>query len=193
MGKNVFILNGHQKWEGAPGQLNRTLVDHACEVLEAKGYMVRSFHVDDVWDIETEIANMVWADYVIFQFPVYWFSVPWRMKQYIDEIYMGGRGQIFQDDGRTRTDPSKKYGTGGLLQGRKYMLSATWNAPEEAFNQPGQLFDGKGVDDAFFWLHKAQAFVGMERLPTFACYNVKKEPDIDSILSAWKAHLGASF
>lgn len=41
--------------------------------------------------------------------------------------------QHLVDDGCTRDDPSKQYGTGGKMQGKQYMLSLTWNAPQEAF------------------------------------------------------------
>ncbi|MHA1544922.1 MAG: NAD(P)H-dependent oxidoreductase, partial [Alphaproteobacteria bacterium] len=77
MSGKVLIVNGHQKWEISPGRLNRTLVERANEILGAKGYEIRNTHIEDDWDVGTEIANMVWADAVIFQFPVYWFGVPW--------------------------------------------------------------------------------------------------------------------
>jgi modulator of drug activity B len=47
------------------------------------------------------------------------------MKKFIDEVYMLGRGKIFEGDGRTRSDPARRYGTGGLMAGRTYMLSTT--------------------------------------------------------------------
>ncbi len=193
MSGKVFIINGHQKWEISPGRLNRTLVDRANEILSTKGYEISNTHIEEDWDVEAEIGNMVWADIVLFQFPVYWFGVPWGLKKYIDEVYMHGRGRIFLDDGRTRKDVNKKYGTGGLLQERRYMLSTTWNAPEVALNEPGQLFEGKGVDGVFLWLHKAQEFVGMKRLPTFSCFDVRKNPDIERDLKRWAAHLEANF
>ena len=193
MGKNVFIVNGHQKWDMSPGRLNRTLVERADDVLSAKGYEVRLTHIDDDWVVGAEIDNMVWADFVIFQFPVYWFGVPWGLKKYLDEVYMFGRGKIFLDDGRTRKDPSRKYGTGGLLQGRSYMVSTTWNAPEVAMSDPEQLFEGKGVDGVFLGFHKVQEFVGMTKLPSFTCYDVLKNPDIEDDFERWGAHLEANF
>ncbi len=36
------------------------------------------------------------------------------------------------------------------MQGKKYMLSLTWNAPEKSFGNKDQgLFEGKTVDDVF--------------------------------------------
>ena len=85
---------------------------------------------DSDWDVQEEIDKFVWADDIIFQFPVYWFCVHWGMKKYIDEVYMIGRGRIFAGDGRTRSDAAKQCGSGGLLAPRRYMLSTTWNAKQ---------------------------------------------------------------
>ncbi len=180
MEKNAFVINGHQYWEMSPGKLNRALAEFAGKQLEGKGYSVRMRHIDDGYNVADEIDTMVWANVVIFQFPVYWFHMPWGMKKYIDEVYMNGRGKIFDGDGRTRTDPSRKYGSGGRMMGRKSMLSTTWNAPVEAFGDKSELFDGKGVDDVFFAFHKAQKFVGFESLPSFSCHDVLTHPDLDA-------------
>ena len=37
-----------------------------------------------------------------------------------------------------QTDPTKQYGSGGKLQGRKFMICATWNASAEAFDNSAQ-------------------------------------------------------
>ncbi|VFS38584.1 modulator of drug activity B [Escherichia coli] len=55
-------------------------------------------------------------------------GAPWTVKKYIDDVFTEGHGTLYASDGRTRKDPSKKYGSGGLVQGKKYMLSLTWNA-----------------------------------------------------------------
>jgi len=84
------------------------------------------------------------------------------------------------DDGRTRKDPSKQYGTGGKMQGKKYMLSLTWNAPKEAFDDEEQyLFKGKSVDNVFIGYTTAYKFCGVEIMPSFSCQNVVKEPSFE--------------
>lgn len=190
MGSNVLIINGHQHWDVAPGRLNRTLVETAKAHLEAKRHAVKTSRVEDAYVVGEEVEKILWADAVIFQVPVYWMSVPWRCKQYIDEVYFGGYGRLFNDDGR---GAGGKYGSGGMLKGRKYMLSTTWNAPLEAFTDPAQFFEAKGVDGVFFHFHKAQRFLGMEPLPTFSCHDVMKAPDVPGCLERLAAHLDAHF
>jgi modulator of drug activity B len=53
------------------------------------------------------------------------------------------QGGLARGDGRTRQDPSRRYGMGGKMQGKKFMICATWNAPREAFDNPnGVLYAG---------------------------------------------------
>jgi modulator of drug activity B len=88
---------------------------------------------------------------------------------------------------------SQKYGSGGLLQGEHYMISATWNAPQQAFDDPADFFEGKGVDAVYFPFHKANAFLGMKALPTFLCVDVMKRPSIEDDIKRYEAHLGKVF
>ena len=48
------------------------------------------------------------------------------------------------------------------------MISATWNAPQQAFDDPADFFEAKGVDAVYFPFHKANQFLGMTGLPTFS-------------------------
>jgi len=73
------------------------------------------------------------------------------------------------------------------------MLSTTWNAPLEAFGDTNQFFDNKDVDGVFFAFHKAQQFIGLEKLPTFNCHDVKKNPEINNDLKRYTEHLDNIF
>ena len=45
-------------------------------------------------------------------------GAPWTVKKYIDDVFTEGHGTLYASDGRTRKDPSKKYGSGGLVQAK---------------------------------------------------------------------------
>ncbi|MGO2055411.1 MAG: NAD(P)H-dependent oxidoreductase, partial [Halomonadaceae bacterium] len=113
----------------------------------------------------------------------------WIVKRYIDEVLTEGHGSLYASDGRSRQDPTKQYGSGGLLQGRRYMLSLTWNAPLEAFDEPDNFFEGRGVDGVYFPFHKSQEFIGLAALPTFIANDVMKMPDVDRDKAAYRNHL----
>ncbi len=192
---NILIINAHQRYEGfAEGKLNQTLVDAAAKQLTDGGHHVDTSIVDSGYDVGGELQKFQWADAVIVQTPVYWMSVPYTFKKYIDEIFTTGIGEVLcKDDGRTRSDLSKKYGSGGLLHGKKYMISTTWNAPLEAFEDPEQFFEGRGVDGIFMWLHKCFQFFDMTALETFSCFDVLKNADIEGDLARWEKHLETAF
>ena len=193
--KNVFIINAHEAYSFSEGKLNATLVDKAKTNLIQKGYDVRITTMKDDYDIEQELANHQWADALILQSPVNWMEVPWSFKRYMDYVYSAGMGgQLCEGDGRSRQDPSKQYGTGGMLTNTKYMLSLTLNAPKEAFDDPNQwLFEGKGVDDLFWPMHLNFKFFGMQPIETFACFDVMKNPDIENDFIRFETHLNKYF
>ena len=191
----VLLINGHQRYEGfAEGKLNQTIIDATEKQLTTTGHEVKTTIVESGYEVAEELGKYQWADAVFVQTPVYWMSVPYLFKKYIDEVYTAGIGEVLcKDDGRTRSDLSRKYGSGGLLNGKKYMLSTTWNAPLEAFEDPNQFFEGKGVDGVFMWLHKNFQFFGMEPLPTFSCHDVLKNAAVESDLRRLQKHLTSAF
>lgn len=188
---NVFVINAHQPSEFAAGKLNGALADMAEEFFADKGWVVRMVASAEPYDIAEQLANHRWADLLVLQSPVNWMGLPWGFKKYMDEVYTAGmNGELCAGDGRSRSDLSLQYGSGGTLSGRKYMLSLTFNAPAEAFDDTEQfLFQGKGVDDLFFPAHMNFRFFGMEPVETFACFDVVKKPQIEADFERFEAHL----
>jgi len=191
--KNVLLINAHQHYEGiSSGQLNRTLLGVIKDEMEKRGFTVQQTDIEQGYEIDGEVQKHVWADLIILQSPVYWFGTPWIYKKYVDEVFTAGMIQqaFITGDGRTRHDPSKQYGSGGVMQGKKYMISLTWNAPRDAFGNIGQdLFQGKTVDDVFVANTSNYKFCGVEILPSFSCFDVLKEPDIEGDIQRLRKHL----
>lgn len=188
--KKALIINAHQKYEDyAEGKLNQTMVDVMTKELEAGGWEVKTTYIEKGYNPVEEVEKHAWADLIITQSPVYWFGNPWIYKKYIDEVFNTGLFQqkLLVDDGRTQNDLSKQYGTGGKMQGKKYMLSLTWNAPEEAFGNEDQfLYEGKTVDEVLIANTAVYKFCGAEILPSFSCFNVLKNPQVDKDVTALK-------
>lgn len=191
--KKALIIHSHQVWEGiSSGGLNKSMGNVIQEEFESREFEVRHTHIEQGYDIDTEIENHIWADVIILQSPVFWFGMPWIYKKYVDEIFTAGmkKGGLITGDGRTRENPLGQYGTGGLLQGRKYMLSLTWNAPAAAFNDPNQfLFADRSVDELFIMNTANYKFCGMEILPSFSCHDVIKAPTIENDIARMRKHL----
>ncbi|GBR53786.1 oxidoreductase [Neokomagataea thailandica NBRC 106555] len=191
--KNIVILNGGKTFAHSRGALNDTLTSTAQNDLSLNGLDVRVVKIDEGYDVTEQVALFQWADVVIYQMPGWWMGAPWTVKKYMDEVFTAGHSKLYANDGRSRAHPERTYGSGGLLSGKYYMLSLTWNAPEEAFSDPAQFFGGQGVDAVYLPVHKANQFLGMSPLPTFLATDVIKAPDIDNTLRLFRAHLASVF
>ncbi len=193
--KNVFVINGHHPYPFAEGRLNRTLVELARRHLAERNYEVQTTEVSRGWDVEAEIGRHQWADAVLLQFPVNWMGTPWILKKYMDEVYTAGMdGRLCKGDGRDGPGKAHQYGLGGSLSNKYYMLSLTFNAPRDSFENPAApFFDGRSVDDLVYPVHQTLKFFGLKRLPTFSAHDVLKSPDVDSYFAGYRAHLERLF
>lgn len=191
---NVLLINAHLNYPGwSEGTLNSTMTDIAKSFYADGGHTVTETYIERGYDPEEEVQKHVDADLVILQTPINWFSAPWTYKKYVDEVFNSGLHSktLLDNDGRTRSDPSRQYGTGGHMQGKKFMVAATWNAPKESFNNPsGVLFEGKGTDDLLLHITSNYKFTGFDILPNFGVYDIfKEDADIADALDGYVDHL----
>ncbi|MBV5321630.1 MAG: NAD(P)H-dependent oxidoreductase [Sulfuricurvum sp.] len=190
--KRVLLLNLHQKYEGiANGNLTRALLKEAKAFFSTNGYEIQETTIEEGYDIAEELEKFKWADLFFVQSPVYWMGLPWLGKKYIDEIFSAGVNTVtYSSDGRSRTDPSKTYGSGGLMEGKHYMLSFTYNCPVSEFDNPKGFFDGLSLDEANIALHKTFQFCGVKPYPSYSVHDIyKSEFNIDSAIKALENHL----
>lgn len=188
--KNVFIINGHQKYPFSEGKLNASYTNKAQDYFKSLGYETQITTMEDDYNAEDEVKKFQWADLVFFQTPLNWMGITWSFKKYIDEVFsVGMMGSMSQGDGRSAEAPKQNYGLGGLLKGQ-YMISVTANAPSEAFNNPQEhFFNGISEDDLLLPMHLNFKWFGLEKLPTFMAYDVIKNPEIESDFKRFDAHL----
>ena len=193
MSKKVLILNGHQYYDVvARGELTQAYINKANDFFLKNGFEVKHTNIEKGYTIEEECEKFEWADYVLFQHPVYWMGVPWIAKKYFDETFTQGRH--YSSDGRSRSDASKLYGSGGLLTGKKYMLSLTYNCPESAFDNKNSLFDGLSLDEAQIAVHKTFQFCGLKPLETYAVHDIfKGDLDLNAELEKFEKVLTKNF
>ncbi len=189
----VLLINTHLNYPGwSEGKLNLTFMECAKTFFGERGHPVIETFVERGYQPDEEVQKHLTADLVILQTPVNWFGAPWIYKKYVDEVFNAALATklLLEGDGRTRSDPSKQYGTGGKMQGRKFMVSATWNAPRETFDNPASyLYGGKGVADLFLAITSNYKFCGYDILPAFGVFDIYKNPDIPRSLEEYRRHL----
>lgn len=178
----VFIINAGirlpQTNNSVLGTLSKHLVSTARNAFKDAGHNVIETDLNEAWTLEEELEKVLASNLILLQTPIWAMSTPWQYTKWQDEVLT--HSKVCGTDGRTRTDPSKKYGTGGFLTDKKYWLSTTWNAPHSALYDPGNFFDARGIEEVLMPLHKQFAYMGIKCLQsTFAIFDVYKNPQIE--------------
>lgn len=179
----VLIIDGADPRTYARGEFNGAMADTAKSLLEPH-FDVLTTRASAGYEVAEEIAKFKAADVVIYQYPIFWFMVPALLKKYMDDVFA-------YDEFFTYTDGP--YGSGGLMHGKHVMLSTTWNAPEQAFNDADAFFDGMEPSEAILAMRKAHQYCGFEELPHFSAHNVVRDPQIDANIARLRRHLREVF
>ncbi|WP_340139876.1 NAD(P)H-dependent oxidoreductase [Christiangramia portivictoriae] len=147
------------------------------------------------YDVEREVQNFKWADIIIYHTPIWWFQLPFKFKEYIDKVFTAGHQKgIYRSDGRSSKNPSVNYGTGGSLHGKKYILTTSWNAPEDAFKLEGEFFEQKTVDEGpLYPFHRMSKFIGLEFKASIHFHDMEKTADVPKELEKYDQFLSRLF
>lgn len=191
--KKVLLINTHLTYPNwSEGKLNDAFHQKAKDFFLSKGFEVLETKVEEGYDANEEVEKHLEADIIILQTPINWFGAPWIYKKYADEVFNGGLqdARFLSGDGRTREDATKQYGTGGKMQGKKFMVSATWNAPRASFDDPNQvLFEGRSTADVLIQITSNYRFCGVDIVADYNCFDIFKDGDIVGTLEKYPEHL----
>jgi NAD(P)H dehydrogenase (quinone) len=110
-------------------------------------------------DIKEEMDKVLWADVVIFQFPIWWSNFPAILKGWMDRVFYNGFAFNLAE--------MQLYGN-GPLKGKRGMLSFTTGAPRALYTDQGP--HGEIETLIHYFNHVLFEFVGMESLPYFAIF-----------------------
>ena len=116
-------------------------------------------------DIAQEQEKLLWADTVILQFPLWWFSMPAILKGWVERVYAYGFGYGVGEHSDTRW--GDRYGE-GTLSGKRAMLMVTAGGWEPHYSARG--INGP-IDDLLFPIqHGILYYPGFDVLPPFVVY-----------------------
>jgi len=129
-------------------------------------------------EIAAELEKLRAADLVVFQFPLWWSSVPAILKGWFDRVLS------FAHVADTEEIAGRSY-----LRGKKAMLVTTLEAPEEVYAAGSQ----SGVRELLAPISvNTLSYVGMTMIPTFVVYGATPEKAAEwaaSQVERFKAHL----
>lgn len=116
-------------------------------------------------DVQTEQERLLWADTLILQFPLWWFTMPAILKGWVDRVYACGFAHGIGDHSDKRW--GDRYGE-GKFEGKRAMVIVTTGGWEEHYSQRG--INGP-IDDLLFPInHGILFYPGYTVLPSFVAY-----------------------
>ncbi|KMJ55209.1 hypothetical protein AB685_28450 [Bacillus sp. LL01] len=177
--RKLLLINGQDYFERAQGELNNTMSKY-IEEFTTNEFEVVQTAIAKGYRVPEEIEKFKWADIIIIQTPIYWFSLPGILKKYIDDVFIP---DIF-------FGKSKQFGQGGKFNKKKYMLSVTWGARESAFKGTKEDFlEGLSEEQVLFPIHKTFEYCGFNKLPTFSIYSSMNLKELDPYITKMHCHL----
>ncbi|WP_327302599.1 NAD(P)H-dependent oxidoreductase [Streptomyces sp. NBC_01298] len=137
-------------------------------------------------DVLAEQEKLLWADTIIFQFPLWWYSMPAILKGWVDRVFTYrfayGVGE------HSATKYGERFGE-GTLAGRRALLAVTAGGPESHYAARG--INGP-IDDLLFPIHHGILYYpGIEPLPPFVLYGADRmgAEDYAVAAKAWEERL----
>lgn len=128
--------------------------------------------------IESELQKLAWCDVMIWQFPLWWFSVPAVLKGWVDRVFAMGRaygeGRLYEN---------------GPFRGKRALLSLTTGGSAAAYQPGGLQGDLAGVLRP---IHRGMLqFTGFTVLAPHVVYGPVRQapPEREAVLAAWAARL----
>lgn len=154
--KNILIVSGHTDLNDSVA--NKQILDILAEKLpQSRQVHLDSLYPDFAINAAAEQEKLLWADIIVLQFPVFWFSAPSILHRWMEQTFLHGFSHG---------------STGDKLRGKKLLLSYTTGASAEVMD----------FDPFFQFLKAAAQFTGMEYAGTVSTggvsYQMRENPEL---------------
>ena len=134
--KNILIISGHTNTTSDSVANNIILEQLGNQLPGSRIVYLDRLYPDFNINIAAEQENLLWADVIVLQFPVFWFSMPSLLHRWMEQTFLHGFSHG---------------STGDKLHGKTLVVSYTTGAPAEAMNW----------ENFFSNLHASCQFTGM--------------------------------
>jgi putative NADPH-quinone reductase len=117
--KNILIISGHTDTLH-DSVANKTILEQLETLLPGS----RTVYLDRLYpdfqiDVQAEQEKLLWADTIVLQFPVFWFSMPSILHRWMEQVFLHGFSHG---------------STGDKLRDKLLVVSYTTGAPAEAMD-----------------------------------------------------------
>ena len=170
----VLLVLAHPALERS--RANRALAKAAKGVSGVTFRDLYETYPDFAIDIETEQAALVAHDVIALQFPLYWYSTPALMKEWLDLVWLHGFA----------------YGHEGVaLRGKRLFVSCTTGASAKAYHSHG--YNRFSMDDFLRPLEQTAHLCGMGWETPFVVHGaaVKDDEALKAEAERYKARIAS--
>jgi glutathione-regulated potassium-efflux system ancillary protein KefG len=170
----VLLVLAHPALERS--RANRTLAKAAKGLSGVTFRDLYETYPDFVIDIESEQAALTAHDVVALQFPLYWYSTPALMKEWLDLVWLHGFA----------------YGEGGeALKGKKLFVACTTGASAKAYHAHG--YNRFSMDEFLRPLEQTAHLCGMTWETPFVVHGaaVKDDAALKSEAERYRARVAS--
>ncbi len=143
-------------------------------------------------DISSELEKLLWADAVVFSFPLWWYGMPAILKGWFDRVFVQGFAYRVKDP----ADPRRtlRYGE-GTLAGKRALVLTSCGSQEDVVGPRG--ISGQLDEVLFPLLHGTLWYTGMSVLPPVCIYdadrmNQQRYADASGVVRAALHSLGTT-
>lgn len=139
-------------------------------------------------DVQAEQDKMMWADVVLLQFPLWWFSAPAILKGWFDRVLAAGWAYRVPDPANSKRN--LRYGD-GTLKGKRGMLIVTTGASAASAGPRGLVGH---IDDLLFPINYGVLwYTGISVLPPFLIHGANRmsPEEYETVQAALGARLAA--
>jgi glutathione-regulated potassium-efflux system ancillary protein KefG len=155
----TIVVHGHRN--PLESVFGKALFESAMALPGVTGHTLMEAYPDYKIDGEKERALLADHANIVLQFPLYWYSSPAIVKEWLDEVLSRGWA----------------YGGGQALAGKKLMLAVTTGGPEQVYQQGGA--NRFTIQEFLRPFEQTAALCGMRWQAPFAMFGVRYLSDID--------------
>jgi glutathione-regulated potassium-efflux system ancillary protein KefG len=117
--KRVLLINGHR--DPKASQFGKALFEAASSLPSVTSHALMETYPDFKINGDAERALLSKHEAIVLQFPLYWYSSPAIVKEWLDEVLARGWA----------------YGGGNALSGKHLLIATTTGGPEKVYQREG--------------------------------------------------------
>lgn len=167
---NITMFLFHPRY--SESRANRHIVEGIKkEKSDITIHHIDSLYTSDTISVEKEQALLISTDYIIFQFPYYWYTIPGMMKCWLDSVFT--YNFAFGSEGNKLKDKS-------------YLVSVTVGGKQDTYSPEG--YNSSSVEEYLLFFEQIGRLTQMQYKGIVASYGYGMQADLEYVEKSTKEH-----